>query len=104
MSDSDSGSPIGSLLHDTPKLGIPVESVQFLMKLVETENSCCAPRFPLSVSCYEILGRQTSFTLCYGVGGGNFEKVGVGGGNFGKVGVAVRHFTSDSTTLYTILE
>ena len=31
---SDSGSPIGSLLHHTPKLGIPVESVQFLMKLL----------------------------------------------------------------------
>jgi len=32
--DSDSGSPIGSLLHHTPKLGILVESVQFLMKFL----------------------------------------------------------------------
>ena len=29
-----SGSPIGSLLHHTPKLGIPVDPVQFLMKLL----------------------------------------------------------------------
>ena len=35
-------------IHHTPKLGIPVEMVQFLLKLfVETEISCCAPRFPL---------------------------------------------------------
>ena len=34
MSDPDSGSPIGSLLHHTPKLGIPVEMLQFLMKLL----------------------------------------------------------------------
>jgi len=31
---------------------------------VETENSYCVPRFPPSVSCYKILGHQTSFTLC----------------------------------------
>ena len=36
MSDilSDSGSPTGSLLHHTHKLGIPVELVQFLIKLL----------------------------------------------------------------------
>jgi len=34
LSHYDSGSPIGSLLHHTPKLGIPVESVKFLMKLL----------------------------------------------------------------------
>jgi len=27
-------SPIGSFLHHSPQLGIPVESVQFLMKLL----------------------------------------------------------------------
>jgi len=32
-------------LHYTPKLGILVEMVQFLLKLVETV-SCCAPQFP----------------------------------------------------------
>jgi len=31
--DSDSGYPIGSFLYHTPKLGIPVEMVQFLLKL-----------------------------------------------------------------------
>jgi len=30
---SDSGSPIGSFLDHTPKLGIPVEMVQVLSKL-----------------------------------------------------------------------
>jgi len=34
FANSDSGHPIGSLLHHTPKLGIPVESVQLLMKLL----------------------------------------------------------------------
>ena len=42
-------------LHHTPRLGILVEMIQFLMKLVETENSCCVPRFPLRVNCYKIL-------------------------------------------------
>jgi len=31
---SDSGSPIVSPLHHTPKLGIPVELVQFVKKLL----------------------------------------------------------------------
>ena len=34
LSDSDSGSPIGSLLHHTRNLTILVESVQFLMKIL----------------------------------------------------------------------
>jgi len=29
---------IGSVLHHTPKLGIPVEKVQFLMKLLLTQR------------------------------------------------------------------
>jgi len=33
-------------LRHTSKLGIPVEMVQFLLRLVETGISCCAPRFP----------------------------------------------------------
>ena len=71
-------------LHHTPQLGIPVEMVQFLTKLLLKQNSC-APRFPFSFRCYKIIVSQTSFTLCRGVG------------NFGKVGVG--HFTSDSATL-----
>jgi len=56
LSVSDSGSPIGSLLHHTPKLGIPVESGTITHEtFVETKNSCCVSRFPLSVSCYKIL-------------------------------------------------
>ena len=35
-------------LHHTPKLGILAEMVHFNLKFfVETEISCCAPRFPL---------------------------------------------------------
>jgi len=34
-------------LHHTPKLGIPVEMVQFLLKLLLKQISCCAPRFQL---------------------------------------------------------
>ena len=68
---------------------MPVEMVQFLLKILLKQNSCCVPRFPLSVSCYKIVNSQTSVTFCYGVG------------NFGKVGAGVRvgHFISDSVTL-----
>jgi len=31
----------------TPKLGISVEMVQFLLKLLLKQIFCCAPRFPL---------------------------------------------------------
>ena len=30
-------------LHHTPKLGIPVEMVQFLLKLLLKQSSCCVP-------------------------------------------------------------
>jgi len=33
--------------HHTPKLGIPVEMVQFFLKLLLKQLSCCAPHFPL---------------------------------------------------------
>ena len=59
------------LLHHTPKLGIPVEMAQFLLKLLLKQVSCCAPRFPLiftakfhslyvTVSESEILERSES--------------------------------------------
>jgi len=34
-------------LHHTPKLGIPVEMVRFLLKLLLKQISCYAPRLPL---------------------------------------------------------
>jgi len=34
-------------VHHTCKLGIPVEMVQFLLKLLLKQISCCAPQFPL---------------------------------------------------------
>jgi len=58
---SDSGCSIGSFLHHTLRLGVPVEMVQLLLKQV----SCCAPRFPLIViakfhSLYVNSGAQRS--------------------------------------------
>jgi len=38
--------------------------VQFLLKLLLKQNSCCVPRFPLIASCYKIVDSRTSFTLC----------------------------------------
>ena len=67
-------------LHRTPKLGIPVETVQLLLKLLWKQNSCCVPRFPLIASCYIIINSWLH----------SREPV-------WKVGV--EHFTSDSTTL-----
>jgi len=43
---------------------------------IETDNSCCAPRFPLIASCCKIVDSQISFTLCWGDGVGNFRNVG----------------------------
>ena len=52
-------------LHHTPKLGIPVEMETISCKtFLETDNSCCAPQFPLTACFYRIVDSQTSFTLC----------------------------------------
>jgi len=75
---SDSGSSSGSFFY------ITLLSCEFLLKwynffwnFPETENSCCVQQFPLSASCYKIVDSQISFTLCWGVGVGNFGKVGI---------------------------
>jgi len=44
--------------HHTSMFGIPVEMMQFLWNFVETDKSCCAPRFPLITSCYKIVDSQ----------------------------------------------
>jgi len=49
---------------------------------IATDNSCCAPQFPLITSYYKIVDSQTLFTLRQGVGAWNFGKVGVGVGYF----------------------
>ena len=38
---------LNHFLHHIPKLGIPVEMVQFLLKLLLKQIFCCALRFPL---------------------------------------------------------
>jgi len=47
---SESGRPVGSFVHHTPKLGILLSwengTISF-ENFVATEISCCAPRFPL---------------------------------------------------------
>jgi len=65
-------SPIASFLHHTPKLRIPVEIVQFLLKLLLKQISCCAPRFPL------ILTAKLNSFYVKESGVGNFGKVRVG--------------------------
>jgi len=50
---------------------MPVEMVQFILKPLLKQNSCCAPQFPLIGSCYKInyfpleepsiIGRTLSF-------------------------------------------
>ena len=76
-------------LHHTPKLGIPVEMVRFLLKLLLKQISCYAPRLPLILTAkFHSLYVEESEP---GVGVGNFGKV--------RVGVGVGYFTSDSATL-----
>jgi len=41
------GVQLDHFLYHTLKLGIPVEMVQFLLKLLLKQISCCAPQFPL---------------------------------------------------------
>jgi len=64
---------------------------------VETEISCCAPRFPLILTAnfHSLYVKESESAV------GNFGKVGVGVGNFGKVGVGVG--ASDSATLPQIV-
>jgi len=79
---------LNHFLYHTPKLGIPVEMVQFLFKLLLKQISCCAPRFPLILTA-------KFHSLCVkesGVGVRNFGKVGVGSQKFWKVGVGSRNF------------
>jgi len=38
---------LDNFLHHAPKLRIPDEMVQFLLKLLLKQISCCEPRFPL---------------------------------------------------------
>jgi len=53
------------VLHHTPLLGIPVEMPQFLIQtFIETDHSCCVPRFSLIATCYKIVESQTSFMFC----------------------------------------
>ena len=67
-------------LHHTPKSGIPVEMVQFLLKLAETVISCCAPRFPLILTAefHSLFVEESESEI--------LESRRLGVGNFGKVG------------------
>jgi len=38
---------------------------QFLIQtFIETDHSCCVPRFSLIATCYKIVESQTSFMFC----------------------------------------
>ena len=105
MSESDSGCPIGSFFNHTLKLAIPVE-ISF-ETFVETEVSCCVPRFPLilTAKCHSFDVESESGVGNFGKGGvGNIGKSESGFGNFGKGGVevGVGYFTSNSATLVEV--
>jgi len=55
---------LNHFLHHTPMLGIRIEMVQFLLKLLLKQNSFGVAGFPLIANCYEIVDSQTSFTSC----------------------------------------
>jgi len=78
-------------LNHTFKLGIPVEMVVSFETFVETEISCCAPRFhwfyQLNFIPFMLRSRESEI----------LERPESGVGNFGKVGVG--YFTSDSAIL-----
>jgi len=82
-----------SLLQRTHKLRILTRACRngtiSFETFIETNNSCCAPRFPLIASCCKLL--TAKFHSRY-VEGSELESRVV---NFVKVG----HFTSDSATL-----
>jgi len=40
---------------------VPVEMVQFLLKLLLQQNSCCAPRFPLIANCFKIVDNHSRY-------------------------------------------
>jgi len=84
---SDSGSPIESFFHRTPKSGIETRTcgngtifLELLLLCITMSTNCW---------CLKNCQESTSFTFCWGVGVGNFRKVRVG----------VRHLTSESATL-----
>ena len=72
---------LDQFLHHTPKLGIPVEMVQFLLKLMLKQISCCVPRFPLILTA-KFHSLCVSFPLWSR--SWKFLKGRVGVGNFGK--------------------
>ena len=88
---SESGSQVAldNFLHHTPKLGIPVEMAQFLLKLLLKQMSCCAPEFPLFLTAIfhsvyvkesesEILERSESGIGNLETRSRKFWKIGVG--------------------------
>jgi len=84
------GVQLNCFLHRTLNLGKSIRACWngaiFFETFTDTENSYCAPRFPLIVSCYRIVDSQTSFTLR-----SRSRKI-------WKPGVG--HFTSDAATLH----
>ena len=87
-------------LHHNPKLGIPIwNGTMSFETFVETDISCCAPRFPLilTVKFHSLYVKESESEI--------LESPESGVGNFGKVGVGVgvRYFTSNSAALSATL-
>ena len=88
---SYSGRPIESFLYRTPRLGIPVEMAQFLLKVYWNRILAVHDDFHwlLVATNLSIAKRHSRYV----------KESESGVGNFGKVGVEVGHFTSESATL-----
>jgi len=50
---------LNHFFHHTFKLGIPVELVQFLLKLLLKHISCCAPRFLLTAKFHSLYVKES---------------------------------------------
>jgi len=91
-------------LHHAPKLGIHVESVEFLMKLLLKEWILDVYHdFHWVLVATKFLAAK-HHSLYVNELESDIWKCRSWSGNFGEVGVEVRHFTSDSATLDAITE
>jgi len=94
-------------LHHPPKFGIPAEMVQFPLKPLLKQISCCPPRFPPSLTAkfhpLYVKELESENLEKSELGVGNFAKSESGVGNFGKVGVGVGYFTSDLAILVVLV-
>ena len=100
LSDSDSGNPIGSLLHHIPKLGIPIEMAQFPFKFLLKQIFVAVHHdFHCLLIATKLLTAKVHSLYVTGWEWEILERSESGVGNFEKVRVGFGRFTSDSANL-----